>query len=184
MKRFALLSTLLAVFVLAFQGCRGPEGLPGPQGPEGPAGPETLPMVFNVTANFNAAGGFRASVNMPNNLEVYDTDIVLVYLAYDVATVGGAQTTVWRLLPQVFPVENGFFQYNYDFTEFDVEFFMDGNIDLSTLDNSWTQNQLFRVAVLPAEALARKAAVDFADYEAVSKAYGLEKVKVDHLTAN
>ncbi len=137
-------------------------------------------MVFEVEANFTAAGNYRQAYNMPANLEVFDTDVVLVYWLYDVVTVNGQQADLWRALPQVVPVPdvNGFFQYNFDFTIHDVELFLNGTVNLATLDNSWTQKQIFRVVVLPAEALARKAAVDFKNYDEVVKAYDIDESKI------
>lgn len=185
MRRYSLLSALLLAFVFVFQSCRGPEGLPGPQGPEGPAGAELLPVVFNVSANFSESNQFRNSYNFSDDVETLESDVVLVYLAYDEVQVNGVATIVWRALPQVIPVPeiNGFFQYNYDYTMYDVEFFMDGTVDLTTLDGSWTQNQLFRVVVLPADALARKAAVDLNDYQAVVNAYGIDETKIKTVSA-
>ncbi len=187
MKRYSLLAASLLALIFAFQGCKGPEGVPGPQGPEGPAGPETLPVVFEVEANFTEAGKYRQSYNMPDNLKVYETDMVLVYWLYDVVTVNGKQADVWRALPQVIPVpaSNGFFQYNFDFTQFDLELFLDGTVNLSTLDNSWTQKQIFRVVVLPAveNGKARKAAVDLNNYEEVVKAYGIDEAKIKTVNA-
>lgn len=183
MKRYSLLAASLLALIFAFQGCRGPEGLPGPEGPQGADGAELLPVVFQVSSNFTAAGNYRSSYTFTNDFEVYESDVVLVYLAYDVTTVSGKETIIWRALPQVIPAGNGFFQYNYDYTQYDVEFFLDGNIDLSTLDNSWTQNQLFRVAILPAEALARKAAVDLNNYDEVVRAYGIDESKIVKVNA-
>lgn len=183
MRKYSFLTAILLGLTFAFQSCRGPEGLPGPEGPQGPAGAELLPVVFDVEADFTAAGNYRASIGMPDELEVLESDIVLVYLAYDAATVNGNQAIVWRALPQVIPAGEGFFQYNYDYTQYDVEFFLDGNIDLSTLDNTWTQDQLFRVAVLPADKLARKAAVDLTNYEEVVKAYGIDESKIKTINA-
>ncbi len=183
MKRYSLLAASLLALIFAFQGCRGPEGLPGPEGPQGADGAELLPVIFQVSSNFTAAGNYRSSYTFTNDFEVYESDVVLVYLAYDVTTVSGKETIIWRALPQVIPAGNGFFQYNYDYTQYDVEFFLDGNIDLSTLDNSWTQNQLFRVAILPAEALARKAAVDLNNYDEVVRAYGIDESKIVKVNA-
>ncbi len=189
MKRYSLLlATSLLALVFAFQGCKGPEGIPGPQGPEGPqgpAGPEILPVVFDVEANFTEAGQYRQAYNMPSNLDVYDTDIVLVYWLYDIVSVDGKQANLWRALPQIVPVPdvNGFFQYNFDFTQYDLELFMNGTVDLSTLDDSWTQKQIFRVAVLPAEPAVRKTAVDLNNYEEMVKAYGIDESKIKSVSA-
>lgn len=183
MKRYSLLAASLLALIFAFQGCRGPEGLPGPEGPQGPAGAEVLPAVFEVEANFTAAGQYRQAYSMPSNLDVFPSDVVLVYWLYDVVTVNGQQADLWRALPQVVPVPeaNGFFQYNFDFTVYDVELFLNGTVNLATLDNSWTQKQIFRVVVLPAESVARKAALDFNNYEEVVKAYGIDESKIKPL---
>ena len=34
---------------------------------------------------------------------------------------------------------------------FDVQFFLDGNFDLTTLGSEWKNDQSFRIAVVPAE---------------------------------
>ena len=41
--------------------------------------------------------------------------------------------------------------YNYDFTQADVRFFLDGTTNFLTLGPEWTQNQVFRVVVVPAD---------------------------------
>ncbi|MFT4612280.1 MAG: hypothetical protein ACI9OT_001663, partial [Gammaproteobacteria bacterium] len=47
--------------------------------------------------------------------------------------------------------EDGVLVYNFDFTQQDVRFFLDGTVDLNSLDSVWTQNQAFRVVVIPAD---------------------------------
>ena len=56
-----------------------------------------------------------------------------------------------RLLSQTEYFDNGVLVYNYDFTQQDVRFFLDGTIDFNTLDDTFTQNQVFRVVVVPAD---------------------------------
>lgn len=193
MRKYNLLAaSLMALLLFAFQACKGPEGAPGPEGPQGPQGPQgpegptILPAVFDVdNADFIASGNYRVSVNMPSNLEIYPSDVVLVYLAWEVVNIGGNDAVVWRPLPQVVPSGSGFFQYNYDYTMYDVEIFMDGTIDLATLDDSWTQDQIFRIVVVPADFLnARLAPVDYNNYEEVVKAFGIDESKVTKIKAN
>ena len=54
--------------------------------------------------------------------------------------------------------------YNFDFTQNDVRFFLDGTTDFSTLDNVWTQDQVFRVVVVPADNVD---GIDVSDINAV-----------------
>ena len=42
------------------------------------------------------------------------------------------------------------FGYNFDFTKFDVNIFLQGN-DLSTLNTSFRLNQVFRIVVIPGQ---------------------------------
>lgn len=190
MRNFRLLAaSFIAFMLLALQGCQGPEGLPGPQGPqgpEGPPGPNIFPAVFEVgNVNFLASADYRVSITMPSNLEVLPSDVVLTYILWDEVEVNGSLTDLWRLLPQIVPSGNGFFQYNYDFTQYDVEVFMNGTVNLSTLDNSWTRNQVLRVVVVPADFLnGRVAPVDFSSYEEVIKAFDIDDSNVLKLSAN
>ena len=56
-----------------------------------------------------------------------------------------------RLLPQTTYLDDGILVYNYDFSQDDVRVFLDGTTNFNTLDSSFTQNQLFRVVVVPAD---------------------------------
>lgn len=182
MRRYSLLSALLLAVIFVFQGCRGPEGLPGPQGPEGPRGAdgaELLPAVIELQpVSFNAANEYQVYFDLPDDLAGHEADVVLVYLLYNTETINGTTVDVWRALPLVEPAGTGFFQYGFDYTMFDVRLFLNGTVNLSTIDNSWTQNQVFRVVVLPTERLARKADIDLTNYEEVVKAYGIDESKI------
>ncbi len=59
--------------------------------------------------------------------------------------------------------------YNYDFTQNDVRFFLEGS-DLDGLGSEWTQAQVFRVVVLPTLNAGR---VDLSDLDAVMEMYGI-----------
>jgi len=181
MRRYTLLSTLLALTVFLFQSCRGPEGVPGPQGPEGPPGAELLPAVIDVgPINFNAGNNYEAFWDIDADLAGYESDIVLVYLHYSTEN----NVKIYRSLPLVVNHGTGFFQFGFDYTMYDVRFFLAGNVDLSTVSNSWTQNNIFRVVILPAENLTRKAHVDLTNYEEVVKAFNIDESKIKTVRVN
>ena len=68
---------------------------------------------------------------------------------------------------QIVEFQEGQLQYNFDFTRDDVSIFLDGTIDFGLLGSEWTQNQVFRVVVIPADNVD---AVNISSLEAVSKA--------------
>ena len=58
---------------------------------------------------------------------------------------------VWRLLPQTYYMsDGGALDYNFDFTVNRVTIFLGADFNLGTLASSWTQNQVFRIAIVPA----------------------------------
>ena len=45
--------------------------------------------------------------------------------------------------------DGGALDYNYDFTKYDVKIYLSANFNLNTLASSWTQNQTFRIVIIP-----------------------------------
>ena len=85
-------------------------------------------------------------------MEVLETDIVLVYILWDqTEDDNGVPVDIWRLLPQTRLLDQGILQYNFDHTFFDVNIFLEANFDLGTLAAGDTDNQIFRVAIIPAD---------------------------------
>lgn len=114
--------------------------------------PPLLGQVFEVTVDFTPANGYSSLITYPNNLEVFESDVVLVYLLEDVVPDGqGGSLDVWTPLPQTFFTQDGTLLYTFNHTFFDVNLFLDANFNLDFLNPSFTQNQTFRIAVLPAE---------------------------------
>ena len=146
MKNFLLL--FLAIGALVFSGCEGDQG---PPGPPGEPGINLLGQVFEVTVNFNDANGYSQLVQFPGNVEVFESDAVLVYLLEDVIPGNGGSIDVWSQLPQTFFVNQGTLLYTFDYTFLDVRLFLDANFNLSTLGPEFTQNQTFRIAVVTSE---------------------------------
>ena len=168
MKRIILLLAIVGTF--AFQGCSGPEG------PQGATGFSAEAEVFEVAASFSASNNFAKLVTL--NPAILNSDMVLVYRLFDV--VNGAD--VWRSLPQTVYLPQGELDYNFDFTKYDINIFLDSNFDLTTLSASWAQNQVFRVVIIPGYLTNRNSkAIDFNDYNAVVKAFNIHENQIKTL---
>ena len=187
MKRFYF---LLSFVLIAFTSCSddgemGPPGPQGPQGPEGPAGVDGLiGTVFDVEGDFTDANDYTLFVDYAEytDVEVFESDVVLVYLRVGTdGESGGEPVYVWRLLPQTYYLEGGgTMQYNYDYTFFDTSIFLDSDVDLASLGAEFTDDQVFRVAILPAE-FAQNSGVDVSNYEAVMSALKIQDRKIPQL---
>ena len=127
---------------LLFSSCQGPEG------PPGVTGVNILGKVIEVSIDLDQSNGYQQVVTLPLDVEVFESDAILVYRhegIFDTAD-------IWTPLPTTyFDAGGGTFLYTFNHTYFDVKFFLDGNFNLNTLGPEWTQNQLFRIAIVPAE---------------------------------
>lgn len=160
----------------------------GEQGPQGPPGePGLLGTVFDIEGDFTPANDYSLFVPYADftAVEVFETDVVLVYLHVGTdGEAGGEPVDVWRLLPQTYYLDGGgSMQYNFDYTFFDTNIFLDANVDLATLGDEFTQNQIFRIAIVPAE-FAENSGVDLSDYQAVQSALNLEQRDIPQLELN
>lgn len=162
MKKVFALCLSLCFVLLA---CEGDPGPPGPPGPQGPPGDYFVGQAFEIEVDFNQANNFEYIESY--GFETYPSDVTLVYILWE--TTNGFD--VWRPLPQTTELQDGTLVYNYDFTEVDVRFFLDGTTDFTALESVWTQNQVFRVVVVPAD-FARD--IDTSNLDLV-----LEKAQVD-----
>lgn len=185
MKKIYFLLSVLAFSLASCSGDEGPVGPPGPQGPQGPAGVDGLiGTVFDIQGDFTAENDYTlfAEYSQFTDVEVFETDVVLVYLRVGQdGEAGGEPVWVWRLLPQTYYLEGGgTMQYNYDYTFFDVNIFLDANVDLSTLGAAFTDDQVFRVAIVPAD-IAQNANLDFTDYQEVMSAMNYSSQEVPSL---
>ncbi|MBD0831729.1 hypothetical protein [Aestuariibaculum sediminum] len=132
-----LISILLITILFA---CEGPQGAPGPPGADGGL---IVSSAFEIEINFNETNNYEYFESY--GFDVYPFDVVMVYILWD------RDENIWRALPQTIFFQEGSLIYNFDFTQEDVRFFLDGNIDFSLLGGEWTQNQVFRVVVIPAD---------------------------------
>lgn len=117
---------------------------------------ETQPL------NFNSQNSFTNFLNFPE--PTFDGDAVLVYRRL---VVDGF--VVWQQIPRtVYPSTGGEVDYDFNFTPQDIEIFMQSD-DIADLNNlpQYTQGQVFRIVLLPAEFVQT---VDTDNYDAVMSA--------------
>lgn len=210
---------LLALFFS--QACEGPEGPPGPAGPQGtagaagapgapgaagPQGPPGTPAsstVYDIGDwDFTAEDNFTLGLSFADNeIEVSESDAILLYRLWSVVGQAPNQKPVWRMLPQLIyfapdttqpaaPRET--LQYDFVHTPDELAIFMDGTVDLTKLNARWTTDQVFRLVVVPGEFAQRTDGtkrkinladynVDYNDYEAVIKYFKLSDKNVRKL---
>jgi len=172
--------TLLLISIFALTSC-GNDGAVGPQGPPGLNGLDGLDglgYTFEKTVTFDYFSDenlYSSIIQISDGIatEHPEADAVLVY-RLEVQTDDNGDFDTWSLLPQNFFVEAGTIQYVYNHTASDVEVIIDGNFDLSNLDNGFTDNQTFRVIVIPSRIFSSN--INVANMEAVMKAMDLDEV--------
>ena len=153
------------IFIVSLMSCEGPMGPPGIPGQDGDA---LIGTIFEYQGDFTGGNNYELFFDFPEGFEIYDTDVVLVYILWDVLNINGNQTDLWRLLPQTVVLDDGVLQYNFDYTVADVRFFLEGTTDFNNLLPGETDNQVFRIAVLPADFIAKKS-VDINDFNSIMK---------------
>ena len=172
---------VLATFTFACgdDGPIGPEGPRGPQGEpglDGRDGEEAFSFDFNVTFT---APDYRAIYVFPDNFELREFDVVLVYALWEVQVVDGQDVLVWRQLPQTIVDNNGILQYNFDFTLDDVSVFMEGDYDLSVLGPEFTDDWLMQAVVVPTQSGQNgRFAADYSDFYDVVERFNLKVAPV------
>lgn len=157
MKKLVLLIAITTTFL--FQGCTTKEEIHA----------DLLAEVFEVRTSFTAANNYSRLVTL--NPPIYNSDMVLVYRLFDVLN----GQNLWRQLPQAVYLPQGELDYNFDFTRNDINIFLESDFDLATLGAFWSQNQVFRVVIIPGYfSNKNKKAIDFNDYNAVVKAFNIK----------
>ncbi|HDZ03573.1 hypothetical protein LCGC14_0127550 [marine sediment metagenome] len=161
MKKLNLfLGALVTIFFISCEGPQGPsgfDGFDGAPGQDGEDGVDILGQVVDIEGTFTLDNDYSIFYEFPQNIEVFETDVVLVYMLWDVTEDGnGESVDIWRLMPQTRILDQGLLQYNFDYTFFDVNIFLESDFDLATLQAGDTDNQVFRIAVLPAESTTGK----------------------------
>ncbi len=107
-----------------------------------------LGKVIEISADFGPSNNYSVLYEFPQSITVYESDAVFVYLLEEVVN---GNEDVWTLMPQTFFTNYGLLQYAYNHTYYDVSIFLDANFDLDLLPASYTQDQVFRIVIVPAE---------------------------------
>ncbi len=135
---------------------------------------EFLATTYEYVRSFTTANNFSTLITFPQT--IYPTDMALVYRLS-----GGVNgTDVWKLLPETYYTNTGVldFRYDFDFTQYDANIYMDG-YDLAGVNTSYRTNQVLRIVIIPSNKGNKKATnIDYADYNAVAKAFNIEESKV------
>ncbi len=187
MKNVAIvLGAFLTLFLVSCEGDPGPpgfDGLDGPQGPQGPAG--STGKVVEFIGDFTPEGDYSIFYDFKENgITVKESEVVLVYLSFDQTEDNeGVPVEIWRLLPQTLLLDQGLLQYNYDHTFFDVTIFLESDFNLDTLPSGDTDNQFFRVAILPAE-FVQSAKMDKSNLSSVMSSLGISEKDVQKVRMN
>lgn len=139
MKPFAIFTAFLLLL-----GCTGPEG------PIGPPGPTLFSQVFEFEVDFTSSNNYETYIEFPQEIEVFEADLVLVFLAYETTDSNLGVQYVWRPLPQTIFTSLGLLQYQYDHTLSDMRVFVEADYSLTSATAADLLNQRFKVGVVPA----------------------------------
>jgi hypothetical protein len=142
----AILYSFLALVLL--NSCSGPEG---PEGPQGPEGISVFSNVLEVSVDFRESNNYEVLLDFPSDWIVYEADLVMVYLSYETISDSSGPINVWRALPQTLLTNEGLLQYNFDHTYKDIRLFMQADYDLNLTTAADRENQVFKIAVIPAQ---------------------------------
>jgi hypothetical protein len=178
-----VLGALLSLFIISCEGPVGPPGFDGLDGLDGQDGINILGSVIDIEGDF-IAEDYNIFYEFPQTVEVFESDVVLVYILWEQTEDGnGEAVDVWRLLPQTRFLNQGLLQYNFDYTFFDVTIYLEADFDRSTLLPADTDNQIFRIAVLPAE-FAAGSRLDRSNVKAVMNMLGVTEKEVQKVKLN
>ncbi|NQU86778.1 MAG: collagen-like protein [Mariniphaga sp.] len=143
-----IIGIFLVIAVVIFTAC---EEVPGPMGPPGMDGESFIGSVFEIGGDFSNSNNYELFYEFPGNFEIYETDVVLVYILWEQVTGSNNENLdVWRALPQTLVLNEGILQYNFDYTLADVKIFLDGDFDFNMLLPAEKDDQIFRIVVFPA----------------------------------
>ena len=151
---------LLMFTIIVLSSCEGPVGPVGPPGEPGEPGVNILGSVFEIQGDFKEEFDYTIGFEFPADFEIYESDVVLVYILWSQDN----GTDIWRLLPQTIVEGQDIVQYNFDYTIADVLIYLTGNVDVFFEEE--TDDQIFRIAVLPADFVAKKS-LDIYNYDEV-----------------
>lgn len=140
---------------------------------------DTYSTTYDITDNFKVDNNGSYVINRTFNTAIPASDVILVYRKS--GTDNG--NSVWQQIPRTLYLTEGDLDYDFDFTRADVQIYAGGTIDFANqttaFKNKYLNGQTFRIVVVPSA--AGKANVDYSDYNAVIKYFGIDDSKVTKL---
>jgi len=136
---------------------------------------DTYAGVIEITRNFQY-NSTEDVYFINQSISMEPSDMALVYRLKD----GSNNGDVWEQIPRTLYFSGGReLDYDFDFTQKDVQILAGGNYDISTTP-TYLNNQTFRIVLVPAGFLNKGATppVDYSDYNAVIKYYNINDSKV------
>lgn len=164
---------LIGFIALLLTSCEGDQGPPGSEGPEGPQGPEgglLFAQVLEFGVDFTAENNYASLFSFPEDVEVFESDIVLAY--HFAGVDDGAD--IWEAMPHIIYFNDGILSYSFDHTYLDINFYMDGTVDFSSLDPEFTDGHVFRVAIIPSEFAE---AINTTDLNKVMNTFNIHEIR-------
>jgi len=163
-------------------GDRGPQGPQGPEGPPGDGGVGATIFEINSEFFYEEETNLWTTDLLPfedfTSVEVFQTDVVLIYRLDAIGQLDdGSDVDEWSMLPQNFFTNEGTLQYVFNHTFVDAEIFIDGNYDLSSLSDDFTKDQIFRVAIIPAD-FFESANFESSDIESLMKTLDIKETDI------
>ena len=143
-------------------------------------GTDTIAEVFEVNnVNFAPDVDGNYQITVPLDPVIFGNDVVLVYRLTGSDPQGN---DVWSLTPNFVYNNFGEVRYTSDFSLNSVAIYLDSDY-LITQTPALLQNQVFRIVIVPGSTngQAKAAKVDFKDYTAVIKHYGINDSNVKTL---
>ncbi len=175
-KQFAWGILLFSIVIMS--SCEGPVGPPGPPGPDGLDGEVIVGEVFEIIGTFSEETEFGIAGDY--GFEIFDSDMVLIY---HLDAVFEGDVDLWRPLPRTEFIDGvGIFNYSFDFTFFDYSIFMRGNFNLNQLGSEWTDDQVFRIFILPGEFINGR--MDFSDQAALLEMMDMDEQEIKRIPLN
>lgn len=170
MKKILSVVFVFGLLLTACQGSQGPPGRDGFDGFDGADGQDGVSIVgqsFERTINFTSTNNYQETVEVPLEIELFESDMVLVY--HLLGQVDGFD--VWKSLPETIYInESEEFQYNFEHNFDFVTIFIESHptFDFNLLTDEERFDQTFRIVVLPVDFINSKN-IDIHNYEDVKR---------------
>jgi hypothetical protein len=136
---------------------------------------QDYPLVFETPFDLLEEENYTFLFEFPEDIPVFDDDIVLAYLLVDLAPITNDESIpVWEPLPLTLFEAEGLFQYAFTYTMFDVEIFARTN-NIELLKPELTNDLYARIVLMPAVfyQAAIQEGVNFDNYQEVARKFKL-----------